>query len=247
MRPLLYSTIGYGRLRGCLKGSKTEVTLKVESLVDRDAGNRDVLLRPTPPCILYHHHISDAKDTPSPSSRRPLVCGRCGYSERAAEDERGALQLIEILETLSRDMVRRYDGRVVKFMGDAVLAEFPSTELAVRSAAVLSEQYAEQSAGTGRAHNLRLGVHVADVAVGPEGDLYGDGVNAAARVQEAAEPGQVVLSEDVWRQLRGRGEFQFESLGQRSLKGVGPIGLYSCYSKETGDQRSVFERWVRSH
>ena len=149
-----------------------------------------------------------------------------GYSERAAEDERGALQLIEILETLSRDMVRRYDGRVVKFMGDAVLAEFPSTELAVRSAAVLSEQYAEQSAGTGRAHNLRLGVHVADVAVGPEGDLYGDGVNAAARVQEAAEPGQVVLSEDVWRQLRGRGEFQFESLGQRSLKGVGPIGLY---------------------
>jgi adenylate cyclase len=160
-----------------------------------------------------------------------------GYSERAAEDERGALQLIEILQTLSRDMVRRYDGRVVKFMGDAVLAEFPSTELAVRSAAVLSEQYAEQSAGTGRAHNLRLGVHVADVAVGPEGDLYGDGVNAAARVQEAAEPGQVVLSEDVWRQLRGRAEFQFESLGERSLKGVGPIGLYVVALKEPATSR----------
>ena len=160
-----------------------------------------------------------------------------GYSERAAEDERGALQLIEILQTLSRDMVRRYDGRVVKFMGDAVLAEFPSTELAVRSAAVLSEQYAEQSGGTGRAHNLRLGVHVADVAVGPEGDLYGDGVNAAARVQEAAEPGQVVLSEDVWRQLRGRAEFQFESLGQRSLKGVGPIGLYVVTLKKPATSR----------
>jgi adenylate cyclase len=160
-----------------------------------------------------------------------------GYSERAAEDEPGALQLVEILQTLSRDMVRRYDGRVVKFMGDAVLAEFPSTELAVRSAAVLSEQYAEQSAGTGRAHNLRLGVHVADVAVGPEGDLYGDGVNAAARVQEAAEPGQVVLSEDVWRQLRGRAEFQFESLGERSLKGVGPIGLYVVALKEPATRR----------
>src|SRR5438445_1026155 len=151
-----------------------------------------------------------------------------GYSNRAAEDERGALQLIEILQSLSRDTVRRYEGRVVKFMGDAVLAEFPSTELAT----ALSEQYAKESAGTGRAHNLRIGVHVADVAVGSDGDLYGDGVNAAARVQEAAEPGQVVLSGDVWRQLRGRPEFQFESLGDRSLKGVGSIGLYLVALKE---------------
>jgi adenylate cyclase len=160
-----------------------------------------------------------------------------GYSERAAEDERGALQLIEILQTLSRETVRRHEGRVVKFMGDAVLAEFPSTELAVRAAAALSKQYAEQSAGTGRAHNLRVGVHIADVAVSPDGDLYGDGVNAAARVQEAAEPGQVVLSQDVWRQLRGRAEFQFEALGDRSLKGVGPIGLYVVALKEPATRR----------
>jgi adenylate cyclase len=160
-----------------------------------------------------------------------------GYSDLAAEDERSALQLIEILQSLSRDTVRRYEGRVVKFMGDAVLAEFPSTELAVRAAAALSEQYAKKSAGTGRAHNLRVGVHVADVAVGSDGDLYGDGVNAAARVQETAEPGEVVLSEDVWRQLRGRKEFQFESLGDRSLKGVGPIGLYLVALKEPATKR----------
>ena len=149
------------------------------------------------------------------------------YSDRAAEDERAALQLIELLQTLSRETVGRYNGRVVKFMGDAVLAEFPSTELAVCAAAVLSKEYREQSAGTGRMHNLRIGVHIADVAVDSDGDLYGDGVNAAARVQESAEPGQVVLSQDVWRQLRGRTEFQFESLGDRSLKGIGPIGLYT--------------------
>ncbi|HEY4273539.1 MAG TPA: tetratricopeptide repeat protein [Candidatus Udaeobacter sp.] len=160
-----------------------------------------------------------------------------GYSERAAEDERGALQLIEILQTLSRETVRRHDGRIVKFMGDAVLAEFPSIELAVRAAAALSKKYVEQSAGTGRAHNLRVGVHIADVAVSPDGDLYGDGVNAAARVQEAAEPGQVVLSQDVWRQLRGRAEFQFESLGDRSLKGVGTIGLYVVTLKEPATKR----------
>jgi adenylate cyclase len=155
-----------------------------------------------------------------------------GYSDRAAEDERGALQLVEILQSLSRETVRRHDGRIVKFMGDAVLAEFPSTDLAVRAAAALSKEYAQQSAGTGRAHNLRIGVHIADVAVDSDGDLYGDGVNAAARVQGAAEPGQVVLSQDVWRQLRGRTEFEFESLGERSLKGVGPIGLYVVTLKE---------------
>ena len=105
------------------------------------------------------------------------------YSDRAAEDERAGMQLIEILQTLSRETVQHHKGRVVKFMGDAVLAEFPSTDLAVRAALVLSEQYAERSAGTGRAHNLRIGVHIADVTSGADGDLYGDGVNAAGGVQ----------------------------------------------------------------
>ncbi len=150
-----------------------------------------------------------------------------GYSTRAAEDEVGALRLVEILQALSRQIVRRYNGRVVKFFGDAVLAEFPSTEQAVRAAAALSEEYRKRSAATGRVHNLRVGVHLGDVAVGSDGDLYGDGVNAAARIQEAAETGQVVLSQDIWRQLRGRSEFTFQSLGERSLKGVGAMGLYA--------------------
>jgi adenylate cyclase len=159
-----------------------------------------------------------------------------GYSTRAAEDERGALQLVEILQTLARHAVSRHEGRIVKFIGDAVLAEFPSTEMAVRAAAVLNEEFAEQSVETGRTHGLRIGIHVGDVAVGADGDLYGDGVNAAARVQQAAEPGQIVLSEDVWRQLRGRVEFRFESLGSRSLKGVGSIGLYAVSLKEEAFQ-----------
>src|SRR6266498_262889 len=149
-----------------------------------------------------------------------------GYSARAAEDECGALQLVEILQALSRESVRRYEGRIVKFVGDAVLAEFPSTALAVQAAVALSRAYVEQSVATGHAHSLTIGVHVGDVAVGWDGDLYGDAVNAAARIQEAAEPGQVVASQDVWRQLRGRREFCFEPLGDRSLKGVGPISLY---------------------
>jgi adenylate cyclase len=149
-----------------------------------------------------------------------------GYSTHAAKDESGALRLVEILQDLSRETVPQYRGRVVKFVGDAVLAEFPSAELAVRAAMALSTGYRQGSAATGRTQNLRVGVHLADVAVAADGDLYGDGVNAAARIQETAEPGQVIISQDVWRQLRGRRGFRFEHLGDRSLKGIGTIGLY---------------------
>jgi len=149
-----------------------------------------------------------------------------GYSARAAEDETGALGLVEILQTLSRETVRRYGGRVVKFLGDAVLTEFPSTDLAVRAAVALNIEYAGKSIASGGVHRLRIGVHVGDVAVGADGDLYGDAVNVAARIQEAAEPGQVVLSRDVWQQLRSRRDFRFQSLGDRSLKGIAPTTLY---------------------
>ena len=162
-----------------------------------------------------------------------------GYSARAAEDERGALELIEILQVLSRSIVQRYEGRVVKFFGDALLAEFPSTEMAVRAAATLSQQYTEQSAKTGRAHELRIGVHVGDVAVDADGDLYGDGVNAAARIEAAVDPGQVVVSEDVWRQIRGREGFRFEPLGDRNLKGVGSTDLYVVTLEEGPTAPSV--------
>src|SRR5438094_7309116 len=160
--------------------------------------------------------------------------GVAGYSARAAEDESGALQLIEILQALARETVGRYEGRIVKFIGDAVLAEFPSTALAVQAAAALSTDYEIQSVASGQTHSLTVGVHVGDVAVSSEGDLYGDAVNAAARIQEAAAPGQVVVSQDVWRQLRGRRDFCFKPLGDRSLKGVGPTGLYVATVEDSG-------------
>jgi adenylate cyclase len=156
-----------------------------------------------------------------------------GYSERAAQDEHGALQLIEILQAFSHKIVEHHEGRVVKFLGDAVLAEFPSTETAVRAAAALSQQFGEKSARSGRAHDLRIGVHLGDVAVDVDGDLYGDCVNAAARIEAAADPGQVVVSEDVWRQIRGREGLRFDALGNRSLKGVGLIDLYAVTLEES--------------
>jgi adenylate cyclase len=149
-----------------------------------------------------------------------------GYSAYAAEDESAALHIVQILQELAREIVPQFRGCIVKFVGDAVLARFPSAELAVLAAMALSNGYTQRSGATGRIKKLRIGVHLADVAVAPDGDLYGDGVNAAARIQDAAEPGQLLVSQDVWRQLRGRREFRFEDLGDRSFKGVGPIGLY---------------------
>jgi class 3 adenylate cyclase/tetratricopeptide (TPR) repeat protein len=152
-----------------------------------------------------------------------------GYSGLAGEDEAAALHLVDLLQALSRDAVGRRGGRIVKFMGDGALAEFPSTEAAVRAAHALMTAFASRSREAGGEGTLRIGVHVGDVAAGQDGDLYGDGVNVAARLQAEAEPGQVLVSEDVWRQLRPRREFAFTALGERSLKGMATrVAVYSA-------------------
>ncbi|MFN2382968.1 MAG: adenylate/guanylate cyclase domain-containing protein, partial [Gemmatimonadota bacterium] len=127
------------------------------------------------------------------------------YSRLASEDERAALRSVELLHATAREAVERYRGRVVKCIGDAVLAEFPSTEAAVRAA--LGEC------------PLRIGIHVGDVARAADDDLYGDGVNIAARIQKEAEPGEVLVTDDVRRQLRARPEFHFTPRGERELRG----------------------------
>src|SRR5947207_14425754 len=92
-----------------------------------------------------------------------------GYSEHAAKDETSALRMVEILQTFSRETVTRYNGRVVKFLGDAVLAEISSAELAAFSAAEFSRQFEEQSARIRDRGQGRVGVDLGEVAVGPGG------------------------------------------------------------------------------
>jgi class 3 adenylate cyclase/tetratricopeptide (TPR) repeat protein len=152
-----------------------------------------------------------------------------GYSRLAGEDDAAALRLIQRFQSTSRAAAERYGGRIVKFLGDGALAEFPSTESAVRAAHALLIMFSSKSPDEiGGGHTLRIGVHVGDVASGPDGDLYGDGVNIAARLQAEAEPGQVLASEDVWRQLRARRGLRFAPLGERTLKGIaGPVEVYS--------------------
>ncbi|HJR52218.1 MAG TPA: adenylate/guanylate cyclase domain-containing protein [Gemmatimonadota bacterium] len=163
-----------------------------------------------------------------------------GYSRLMSENEGEAVAVVRLLQAVCRDIVPRAGGRVIKFLGDGALAEFPSTDAAVRAAIAVRQEFADRSdAGGHGTRELRIGVHVGDVVASEDGDLYGDGVNVASRLQAAAEPGQVLVSGEVWRQLKPRPEFSFEALGARSLKGIdGPVDAYAA----TMDA-SVAEEW----
>jgi class 3 adenylate cyclase len=150
-----------------------------------------------------------------------------GYSTLSERDEPAALRLVTTLQTLSGEIVGHFEGRIVKFIGDAVLSEFASSDSALRSAVTLQERYVAATAALGLESRLRIGVHVGEVNATPDGDLYGDGINMAARLHQKATPGQVIISEDVWRLLRARPEFRFEPLGEVELKGITTrVGIY---------------------
>jgi TolB-like protein/class 3 adenylate cyclase/Tfp pilus assembly protein PilF len=143
-----------------------------------------------------------------------------GWSSLTATDEDKAIALMRHFQAAVRAVVSEEKGRIVKFIGDAALVESPSAEAAVMAA--------DELRGLMRAgESIRTGIHLGDVAVGPDGDLYGDGVNTAQRIQTVAQPGQIVVSGDVWRQLRNRSTFRFEPLGERALKGVEAQDLYA--------------------
>ena len=152
-----------------------------------------------------------------------------GYSALSETNEGEALRVVGRFQTIVRAVVQTHGGRVVKFLGDGALAEFPSTEQAVRSADTLRADLARVADAEGLGvREMRIGVHVGDVAATEDGDLYGDGVNVASRIQAAADPGEVWVSEDVRRQLRQRPELRFASRGERTLKGLrSPIELHA--------------------
>ena len=144
-----------------------------------------------------------------------------GYTRLSSENQVTALWLVRLLQSTAETVAKADGGRVVKRIGDAVLAEFSSTHGAVLAAATLQQIFQQQTRHSGAAAALRIGVHAGDVVVDADGDIYGDGVNLAARLQAAAEPGATVSSEDVWRQLRGRPEFTFQPMGDRQLDADG--------------------------
>jgi adenylate cyclase len=135
-----------------------------------------------------------------------VVSDVVGYSRLTAADEEGTLaRLRELRSDLVDPAVARHRGRIVKTMGDGFLIEFPSVVDAVRASLEI-----QHGLGAGKTKDasgsirLRVAIHVSDVVVEPDGDLLGDGVNIAARLQEIADPGTVCLSEDAFHQVRNK-------------------------------------------
>lgn len=151
-----------------------------------------------------------------------------GFTTLSSEDEPESLRVVEHFEAAVRESVSRYGGTLVKFLGDGAMVHFQSTEAAVKAALDLRAAFAAHCSTP-----LRIGVHVGDVLIREDADLLGDGVNVAARLQSAAGPGEIVVSEEVWRQLRHLRAFRFAALGPQRLKGLAE--RRSAYSVETDD------------
>ena len=160
-----------------------------------------------------------------------LVSDIVGFSRLAGADED---RILARLRTLRSDLIDPtisvHRGRVVKRTGDGSIVEFRSVVDAVRCAIELQQGLVERNAGLPpeRRIEFRVGIHLGDVVEESDGDLMGDGVNIAARLEGIAKPGAICLSEDAYRQVKGRLDLTVSDLGNTELKNIAePIRVYS--------------------
>jgi TolB-like protein/class 3 adenylate cyclase/Flp pilus assembly protein TadD len=160
-----------------------------------------------------------------------LVADIVGFSRLAGADEDRILARLRALRSdLIDPVISVHHGRVVKRTGDGVLVEFRSVVDAVRCAIEMQNGLVERNAGLplDRRIEFRVGVHLGDVVEEADGDLMGDGVNIAARLEGIAKPGAIALSEDAYRQVKGRLDLSVSDLGHKELKNIAePMRVYS--------------------
>jgi len=166
-----------------------------------------------------------------------LVADIVGYSRLAGADEDRTLARLRGLRSdLIDPAIDAHHGRIVKRTGDGSLIEFRSVVDAVRCAIEVQNGLVERNAGLppDRRIEFRVGIHVGDIVEEADGDLMGDGVNIAARLQGLADPGGVCLSEDAYRQVRDRIGEGFVDLGEKALKNIArPMRVYALQSDRT--------------
>jgi TolB-like protein/class 3 adenylate cyclase len=165
-------------------------------------------------------------DTPSERKLAAvLVADVVGYSRLTAEDEEGTINRLRRLRAEIVDpAIARHRGRLVKTLGDGFLVEFASVVDAVRSSLEIQQSLSSPEDSM----RLRVGIHVSDVIVEPDGDLLGDGVNISARLQAIAEPGTICLSEDAFRQVRNKISVPIVDRGDVVLKNIPhPVRVYA--------------------
>jgi adenylate cyclase len=150
-----------------------------------------------------------------------------GYSRLMAADEAGTLGTLRRYRSAIAGLVERHDGRIVNTWGDAVIAEFASVVEAVQCAVEIQQEISNQDSDRPHDHQMRfrIGINLGDVMVDGS-DIFGDGVNIAARLQELAEPGGVVVSASVYDQVHNKLSLGFDCLGQQQMKNVAPVISY---------------------
>src|SRR6059058_4629067 len=158
-----------------------------------------------------------------------LAVDVAGYSRLMGADEEGTLERLKALRRELLDpKIAEHKGRIVKTTGDGMLVEFASVVDSVRCAVAVQQAMAERDTGVAADNRieLRIGVNLGDVIV--EGDdLYGDGVNIAARVEALADPGGVFVSNTVHDHVRDRLPFVFDDLGEQQVKNIArPVRVY---------------------
>ena len=159
-----------------------------------------------------------------------LVADMVGYSRLMAGDEAGTLARLKALQAGMIDPeIAAQDGRIVKLMGDGMLAVFDSVVGAVKAAAAVQKAvtYGEAGMPPDKRIAFRIGIHLGDIII-EDDDIFGEGVNLAARLEAIAPVGGICLSEDTWRQVRGKVDLIFDDLGQRELKNL--EGKHRVYS-----------------
>ena len=160
-----------------------------------------------------------------------LVADVVGYSRLAGADEDRTLSRLRGLRSdLIDPAIDAHRGRIVKRTGDGILIEFRSVVDAVRCAIEVQNGMVERNMGVSpqRRIEFRVGIHLGDVVEEADGDLMGDGVNIASRLEGIAKPGAICLSEDAYRQVKGRLDLGVIDLGPTQLKNIAePIRVYS--------------------
>jgi adenylate cyclase len=160
-----------------------------------------------------------------------LAADVAGYSRLMGADEEGTLARLKAVRKAFVDpTIASHRGRIVKTTGDGMLIEFASAVDAVRGAVEVQRVTAEQNASVPQDERieLRIGIHVGDI-IFDDNDIFGDGVNIAARLEGIAEPGGVCISDDAHRQVRGKVDIVFDDMGPQALKNITePMRAWRC-------------------
>ncbi len=171
-----------------------------------------------------------------------LAADVAGYSRLMGEDEEGTLAALTALRReLTDPKIAEHRGRIVKTTGDGLLVEFASVVDAVRCSIELQREMALRNEGIAQERRIefRIGINLGDVLIEEE-DIYGDGVNVAARLEALAEPGGICISRVVRDQVRDKVDFAFEDLGDQQVKNIArPVRVYRMSPPASGGARAA--------